>query len=236
MRDNLELHFLEREIKTCDKCRLHRHRKHALPGLFPENALPLLFVGTAPSKWDDDLGETLCGVDATYFENLLFDAGYDKPVNYTYCIKCIPYYRKGKLSRPKRDSIFWCAEYLFRQIKALDIKIVCAMGYEAFTMLVRRFDMNFYTPRRISMEKVVDKLYKTTDLDNNRIYVYATRPPTFAKIRPKQYNNIVKQYNKVRLLYNDFLNGKSLEDLSETYREIPEDPSRVRKSLRIPPE
>lgn len=129
----MDLDALARRIRRCRKCRLHAHRTHAVPGVGPAPA-PLMMVGEAPGRLEDESGEPFVGQAGAYLDRLLADVGIDRAdVFVTSALKCRP----PKNRPPRVDELTICGEtWMSRQLAAVDPQIVVVMGQAAVRQLL----------------------------------------------------------------------------------------------------
>jgi DNA polymerase len=115
---------LNREVKVCIKCELHKSRKEAVPGEGSINAT-MLFIGEAPGEQEDLQGRPFVGAAGRLLNQLLNSIGLRREDVYiTNIVKCRP-----PANRPPHiDEVSACSSYLDRQMKLIKPKIVCPMG------------------------------------------------------------------------------------------------------------
>jgi len=119
----MSLQALQQIVTTCTACRLHEGRKKAVFGRGPEQA-PLLIVGEAPSKPDDEAGQPFTGKEGDHLGELLDAARV--PREYAYLanvLKCKP---DGRF--PEDECPTLCMGYLRKQIEAIKPFVIVLMG------------------------------------------------------------------------------------------------------------
>ncbi|MGC8817063.1 MAG: uracil-DNA glycosylase family protein [Candidatus Hadarchaeum sp.] len=116
---------LERRIKTCTLCRLHRLRKNAVPGEGPHDARVML-LGEAPGRNEDLRGVPFCGAAGKFLDELLGIAGLRREEVYiTNTVKCRPPQNRAPLD----DEIKICTgKYLKKQVKLIKPELIVALG------------------------------------------------------------------------------------------------------------
>lgn len=126
------------EVNVCKDCRLHMGRKHAVPGEGPVNA-DLMFIGEGPGFHENEQGRPFVGAAGKFLEELL--ASIQKSREQVFIcnvVKCRPPGNRD----PQKDEIEACADYLERQIRTVNPKVIVTLG---------RFSMARYFPKaRIS--------------------------------------------------------------------------------------
>ena len=65
-----ELFELDKEIRECKKCRLHKSRINAVPGEGPYDT-KIMIIGQAPGKTEDELGRPFVGRSGRLLDELL---------------------------------------------------------------------------------------------------------------------------------------------------------------------
>jgi DNA polymerase len=126
---------LERRIKTCALCRLHRSRKNAVPGEGPLNA-KILFCGEAPGYNESLQGKPFVGRAGKFLTELLQIAGLRREEVYVgNIVKCRPPENRAPLD----DEIEICTtNYLQKQVAMIKPKLVVALGRTATCALLGR--------------------------------------------------------------------------------------------------
>lgn len=125
----LELHV--KSWKDCTRCELHRGRKKVVIG---RGSLPcdVLFVGEAPGKSEDVLGDPFVG-KAGHRMNQIIEAAFQPlpPVTYalTNLVGCIPLGEDGnKTEEPECESIEACAPRLREFVEMASPKLIVCVG------------------------------------------------------------------------------------------------------------
>jgi uracil-DNA glycosylase family 4 len=133
-----ELQTVADEVVVCQNCILHRSRKNAVPGEGPADA-ELMFIGEGPGFHENEQGRPFVGAAGRFLEELLASIDLSREqVFICNVIKCRPPGNRD----PQQDEIQACSEYLDRQIRAINPKVIITLG---------RFSMARYFPKvRIS--------------------------------------------------------------------------------------
>lgn len=112
------------EVRVCPKCELCRTRTHAVPGEGPADAR-IMLVGEGPGWHEDQQGRPFVGNAGKFLNELLGQAGVRREqVFITNVVKCRPPGNRD----PMPDEIAACAEYLERQIAAIDPDVIVTLG------------------------------------------------------------------------------------------------------------
>ncbi len=107
---------VSQQVSTCLRCNLHFSRKNAVPGEGPPNAAMLL-IGEGPGFHENEQGRPFVGQAGKLLEDLLGSIGVKREeVFITNVVKCRPPGNRD----PMPDELAACAEYLNRQIEALE--------------------------------------------------------------------------------------------------------------------
>ena len=115
---------VSRQVSTCLRCNLHFSRKNAVPGEGPPNAAMLL-IGEGPGFHENEQGRPFVGQAGKLLEDLLGSIGVKREeVFITNVVKCRPPGNRD----PMPDELAACAEYLNRQIEALDPPVIITLG------------------------------------------------------------------------------------------------------------
>lgn len=140
------LEQISNQIKNCNSCRLCKMRANAVPGAGHPNA-KIVFIGEAPGFNEDRRGLPFVGKAGGLLEKLLHSLGLTRDqVWIGNIIKCRPPDNRD----PLVDEIRACKPYLEAQIRAINPRMVVALG---------RFAMNHYLPdAKISKDHGVPKM------------------------------------------------------------------------------
>lgn len=127
------------EVSVCEKCRLCKGRKRAVPGEGNPQA-KIMFIGEGPGYNEDQQGRPFVGPAGRLLEEALASINLKRSdVFITNVVKCRPPENRD----PNPDEITACNEYLDRQIEALDPQVIVTLG---------RFSMaKFFPGQKISM-------------------------------------------------------------------------------------
>lgn len=122
------LEALEARIRACAACGLAKGRNHTVPGEGAPDAL-LMFVGEGPGAAEDRSGRPFVGAAGQLLENILLHGmGLRREQVYiANVVKCRPPGNRN----PESEEIGACAPYLDEQIRAVQPRIVVALGLVA---------------------------------------------------------------------------------------------------------
>jgi DNA polymerase len=119
-----KLRKLERQIKVCRACPLHKTRTHTVPGAGNPDA-HIMVIGEAPGKNEDLTGQPFVGMAGKYLDKLLETAGLRRQDVFIANInKCRPPNNRA----PEPDEIEACAHFLASQIAVLDPDLIICLG------------------------------------------------------------------------------------------------------------
>lgn len=125
------------EILKCKKCPLWKTRTHAVPGE-GNPASPLMFIGEAPGRTEDETGRPFVGRAGKILTEALKIAGVTrKDVFITSILKCRP---PGNRT-PKMNEIYACTPYTVEQIRIIAPKVIVPLGNVAIQWLNRTFNL-----------------------------------------------------------------------------------------------
>jgi len=123
-----ELEGIKDEVTACLRCGLCSTRTNAVPGS-GDVAAEIMFVGEAPGRREDMLGEPFVGAAGTRLSGALERAGLSRSKVYiTNVVKCRPPDNRVPTAA-EREA---CSEYLQREIAAIRPRIICILGNTAF--------------------------------------------------------------------------------------------------------
>ncbi|MBM3895695.1 MAG: uracil-DNA glycosylase [Thaumarchaeota archaeon] len=126
------LEVIKNQVISCTKCELCKSRKNAVPGKGSKNA-KLVFIGEAPGRSEDKLGEPFVGSAGKRLTEALEEAGLSRDSVYiTNVVKCRPPNNRVPTQK-ERDA---CRDYLEQELALIKPKIICVMGNTAYGSLL----------------------------------------------------------------------------------------------------
>jgi DNA polymerase len=142
---------IEKEIRECKKCPLHRLRKNAVPGEGGHKRR-IMFIGEAPGRREDELGRPFVGAAGKFLDELLASIGLTREDVYiTNVVKCRPPNNRD----PTDEEISICAPYLERQIEILKPRIICPLGRFSAKYILEKYGFEMTT-----ISKVQGKIFE----------------------------------------------------------------------------
>jgi uracil-DNA glycosylase family 4 len=161
------LEEVSREVVACSLCGLYEGRLNPVPGEGDPDS-PVVFVGEAPGREEDEQGRPFVGSAGRLFDRLLGEAGMEREGVYiTNILKCRPPGNR----RPKSGEIAACSKHLERQLEIIVPTVISPMGNSATGHLMRRFGL-----KRRSIGRVHGKLYPV-EAPWGRAYVFPLYHP-----------------------------------------------------------
>jgi uracil-DNA glycosylase len=120
-----KLEEMSEAIRVCTKCPLWQSRTIAVPG-DGKYSSPVMIVGEAPGKEEDESGKPFVGSAGRYLDHVLEGTGLDRRDFFiTNTVKCRP----PKNRVPKALEIKTCtSHYLFNQIELIGPKLIMLLG------------------------------------------------------------------------------------------------------------
>ena len=127
-----KLSLIHGELTGCTRCRLHSGRNKLVFGEGSEES-GLVFVGEGPGFDEDRQGRPFVGRAGKLLDKMIFAIGLERRQVYI-CnvVKCRPPDNRA----PQPDETAACSPFLFRQIEALNPKVICALGLSAAQALL----------------------------------------------------------------------------------------------------
>ena len=115
---------LLQRMGSCTRCPLHQDRIQAVPGV-GDQAADWMFIGEAPGKDEDEVGEPFVGRAGQLLNAILAAAGLSREQVYiANTVKCRPPGNRN----PKQDESDQCFPFLQRQIALLQPKLIVLVG------------------------------------------------------------------------------------------------------------
>jgi uracil-DNA glycosylase family 4 len=126
---------VEAEIAECRRCRLCEGRSNPVPGEGDLDS-PVVFVGEAPGRREDEMGRPFVGSAGRLLDRLLGEAGLQRrDVYITNIVKCRPPGNR----RPRADEVKACASHLEGQLEIIAPRILAPMGNSSSSFLMRKY-------------------------------------------------------------------------------------------------
>jgi len=123
---------LAAEVAPCHLCKLHGGRTQTVFGVGHTDA-DLVFIGEAPGRDEDRLGEPFVGRAGKLLNEILKAIGFRREDVYICNIlKCRPPDNRD----PEREEVDACEPYLKRQLEIIAPKVICCLGRVAAQTLL----------------------------------------------------------------------------------------------------
>lgn len=160
MENYQSLEEIAREIRSCQKCPLHKFRKNAVPGEGNKKT-EILFIGEGPGSNEDKTGIPFVGDAGKLLDELLESINLKrKDVFIANVVKCRPPNNRD----PLEEEVSICTrKYLFSQIKLIKPKLIVTLGRHA---------MQVFFPQIKSISSAHGKAYKKA----NQVYLILYHP------------------------------------------------------------
>jgi uracil-DNA glycosylase family 4 len=112
------------QVRVCTKCPLYLGTKNGVPGEGSPEA-EVMFIGEGPGYHEDRQGRPFVGPAGAFLNELLASIGLDRSsVFITNVVK----HRTPENRDPLPEEIAACADYLERQIAAINPKVIVTLG------------------------------------------------------------------------------------------------------------
>jgi uracil-DNA glycosylase family 4 len=127
-----ELRAIREDIGECERCALHKGRNHIVFGVGNPHA-ELMFVGEGPGADEDAKGEPFVGRAGQLLNKMIEAMGVKREDVYiANVVKCRP----PENRQPEREEMETCSPFLYRQIAAIQPKVIVALGATASKALL----------------------------------------------------------------------------------------------------
>jgi len=118
------LEAIAAQVRVCTKCPLYLGTKNGVPGEGSPEA-EVMFIGEGPGYHEDRQGRPFVGPAGAFLNELLASIGLDRSsVFITNVVK----HRTPENRDPLPEEIDACADYLQRQIEAINPKVIVTLG------------------------------------------------------------------------------------------------------------
>lgn len=179
---------MEKEIKNCKKCDLHRYRKNAVPGEGDINT-GILLIGEAPGYHEDIQGRPFVGAAGKFLNELLQLVGIKREEVYiTNVVKCRPPNNR----EPNDDEIRICGKYLDKQISIINPKVIITLGNVAKNYIFKKFKL-----KNEAISKIHGKIYRIRSIGGDLLIIPMYHPAA-GLYDPKRKNDIIKDWLNIR--------------------------------------
>ena len=200
------LEQLQQEASGCTRCRLAEGRTQVVFGVGNPDA-ELMFVGEAPGFHEDKQGFPFVGQAGKLLDTLLAGIGLTRADVYiANVLKCRPPGNRD----PQPDEIEQCEGYLFRQIEAIEPKLVATLGNFATKLL---------SGKQLGITRVHGQEQEVT-LGGRRVTLYPLYHPAAALYTPRMLEVLEEDFRRIPALISRILLAG--EPVSEPAREHPE--------------
>jgi DNA polymerase len=186
MNKKQQLTQLNKQIRTCQQCKLAETRTYALPGEGKTNAR-LFLIAQAPGEVEDNNGTMFLGPSGEVLDKLLDSANVSRDEIYmTNLIKChLPKNRK-----PKQEEIQACHHYLDQEINIINPEFLIPLGHYATRYLLQKYN------QKIPSKHDFYKLYGTLHYIHEQ-KIYPVQHPA-APLHEKSLQPVLeKNYHKL---------------------------------------
>jgi DNA polymerase len=186
-----KLEIIRRSVIECTKCELCKTRTNSVPGKGNFQS-DVIFVGEAPGRNEDQLGEPFVGIAGQRLVLALQGAGISRESVYiTNVVKCRPPNNRV----PTISERGTCRDYLEKEISIIKPKIICILGNTAFNSILGGSEITKYRG------KIVKK--------NNQFYFLTVHPA--ATIYNQELISVLKEdINKLFGLIRELKNNKQI--------------------------
>lgn len=149
-----KLREIEKQIRTCSKCPLHKTRNLPVPGEGNVDT-KIILIGLGPGYHENLQGRPFVGAAGKFLDELLELAGLSrKEVYITNIIKC--YLPNNK---PTQEEIETCTPCLDRQIEIIKPKIILTLGNVSTSYILDKFGL-----KTESMWQIHGKIFQVSNL------------------------------------------------------------------------
>ena len=185
----MDLNDLNRKIKLCTNCRLHKSRTNSITGEGNFNT-KILIIAQAPGEIEDREGKMFVGPSGKIFDRLLQNAKIRRQNIYvTNLIKCyLP-----KCRRPSKNEIEQCSAYLEKEIEFINPQVIVTLGFHATRYIFKKYNLS--RPPKNEYKNLFGKQFYV----KNRI-IFPVRHPTAVLFNSDKEELLQENYNKIMKL------------------------------------
>jgi uracil-DNA glycosylase len=180
VRDHETLDQVREDLGDCQRCKLAKGRKHIVFGEGNPRA-DLVFIGEGPGADEDEQGLPFVGRAGKVLNRMLELVGIKREDVYI-CnvVKCRP---PGNRT-PEKDEVDACSPFLFRQLHAIEPRLICCLGAPAARTVLGL---------REGMLKIRGRFYDYGDAK-----AMATVHPAYVLRNPREEKILREDFEKIR--------------------------------------
>ena len=174
------LEAIREDLGECTRCKLHASRKHIVFGEGNPKA-QLMFVGEGPGADEDATGRPFVGAAGKLLDRIIEAIGLKRDDVYiANVVKCRPPGNR----KPEKDESGTCQQFLYRQIAAIQPKVIVSLGNTPLESLLNL---------KVGITKARGEFY-----DYAGIKVMATFHPAYLLRDPSKKREVWEDMKKVR--------------------------------------
>jgi uracil-DNA glycosylase len=178
--DTETLEAIREDLGECTRCKLHASRKHIVFGEGNPTA-QLMFVGEGPGADEDATGRPFVGAAGKLLDRIIEAIGLKREDVYiANVVKCRPPGNR----KPEKDESGTCQQFLYRQIAAIQPKVIVSLGNTPLESLLNL---------KVGITKARGEFY-----DYAGIKVMATFHPAYLLRDPSKKREVWEDMKKVR--------------------------------------
>src|SRR6516225_5154484 len=168
------------DLGDCQRCKLAKGRRHIVFGQGHPHA-ELVFVGEGPGADEDEQGLPFVGRAGKLLNRMLESVGIRREDVYI-CnvVKCRP---PGNRT-PEKDEVDACSPFLFRQLEAIQPRLICCLGAPAVRTVLGLKE---------GMLKIRGRFY-----DYGAAKAMATVHPAYVLRNPREEKILREDFEKIR--------------------------------------
>jgi DNA polymerase len=177
---------VRQELGECQRCKLHRKRKHIVFGSGNPKA-KLVFVGEGPGRDEDLQGEPFVGQAGKLLTRIIEAIQLTREEVYiANIIKCRPPENRN----PEPDEIAACEPFLVKQLQVIQPRLICALGTFAAQTLLQ-------TTEKISALRGRFQTYRGILLMPTYHPAFLLRNPNFKREVWEDVKKVKAEYDKL---------------------------------------
>lgn len=175
-------------VSKCDRCELCKTKTMDVPGKGNENA-DILFIGEAPGKKEDQIGEPFVGAAGKFLDEMLETINLKREDIF---IANVVKHRPPKNRDPKQEEAEACWPYLKRQIELINPKLIVFLG---------RHSMNRFFPE-FKISEVHGKQFQKKFICRNQTFL-ALYHPAAALYNGGMRETLLNDFAKIPEILNE---------------------------------
>lgn len=185
------LETINNQIRVCQRCELHKTRKHALTGEGNADAR-IMFVALSPGIKEDSQNRMFIGPSGQVLNKLLKAAEIERELVFmTNLVKCM----LPKNRKPEWTEIESCSQFLDKEISIIHPEVIVPLGYYATQSILSKFNSDPQASTK-SFSEIKGKLLLVSDKK-----IFPLPHPAALLYNPSFESDTIEKYKQLKTFH-----------------------------------